>query len=87
VKVNEAATKEYSNFFNVGGNWDFFSDSLPLATSLQRAQGCLPSKVRDTASEKILARRFWANMDVHATDCKINQCAPIAPSNAKTVNA
>ena len=40
-----------SNFLSEETLSDFFSDFLPSAMVLQRQQGCLPSKVRTTASE------------------------------------
>ena len=37
-------------FLERGNAVGFFSDFLPSAMALQREQGCLPSKVRTTAS-------------------------------------
>jgi len=45
----------------------------------------LPSKVNSTARLKLVARRFSASIDDHATDCRKAQCSPIDAASADTI--
>jgi len=65
----------------------FFSDFLPSATPLQRAQGCLPSKVRWRAAEKEVVARLSTNIVVQANDWRKAQCRPIEQANASAIRS
>jgi len=86
AKTIFGAAARNSNFFNWSGNSAFFSDFFPAAICLQRQHGCLPSKVRSTASEKVLLRKLPASIPVQATVCRIAQWLPVAVIKA-TINS
>ena len=56
-----------SNFLRGRRFLDLFSEFLPAATTLHKEQGCLPSKVRWTASEKEVLLRLSTSIVVQAT--------------------
>ena len=66
---------------------DLFSDVLPFAMALQRAQGCFPSNVRWSAAEKEVVARLSRNIALQANDCRKAQCTPIEQASATTIKS
>jgi serine protease inhibitor len=53
--------------------------------ALQSGQGCLPSKVRDTAWLTEPQLKFSASIVVQATDCSKAQCAPVVATSVTII--
>jgi len=85
IRTNPSAAGGNSIFKTGAMASDFFSDLFPTAIALHSRQGCLPSKVWDTASvSDCWLARLDASIVVHATVCSAAQCHPVESTSART---